>query len=386
MLRAEELQELAQFWSEEKDAVSLYFQAPAPTQPASDADSVPYPEQIRDKLLSAARKDGADSADIERMIDAVTEMQATDRRARVIFACGREKLWRAYDIPGDFGTHLDVGPAFTIAPLIAQQMGRHRYAIALADRNKARLLLLEAREITEHSQVLDEDKEKIRTTGARQSAHRERKKEEKVRQHFSFLADHLLHFHEHGDFDSLLIGCRDEMWPEIESSLHNELKRVLAGRFSIDPGAATRDEVAARAQPIIDERDRQEEETLVERVQAGAASDRLGAIGLNAVIDAIEKGEVRTLLWSARRSPSEERPASLCANCGHLAPGTPGGCFLCGRKMRTFAHAEEALLRHLWGRSIEVRMLTYAKLPTSDGIAARLRFVAEHNTARALAS
>ena len=54
--------------------------------------------------------------------------------------------------------------------------------------------------------------------------------------------------------------------------------------------------------------------------------------------------------------------------------------------MRRFEPPEEALLRHALGRSIEVRMLTYAKLPPPDEIAAWLRFLARHNTNEALAS
>jgi hypothetical protein len=54
--------------------------------------------------------------------------------------------------------------------------------------------------------------------------------------------------------------------------------------------------------------------------------------------------------------------------------------------MRLFANAEEALLRHALGRSIEVREMHYSKLPMPDRIAAWLRFRAETNTPKALAS
>jgi len=263
------------------------------------------------------------------------------------------------------------------------------------------LLLMEAREISEHSQVLDEEKEKIRTTGTGASIKLERKKEEQVRRHFEFLAEHLLHFYEHGDYDSLLIGCRDDMWPDIEEALHPELKRILVGHFTIDPGLAPKEEIAEKAQAFIDEKDRRDEQTLVEKVMGAAASDGLGSVGLDAVIQSLELGEVRTLLWSGPRpqiavsgadsSPQPvgegiPRSASLCPNCAHLESAAVNACTLCGTQMRRFGHSEEALLRHALGRSLEVRMLTYSKLPPPDEIAAWLRFKAQHNTAQALAS
>lgn len=255
----------------------------------------------------------------------------------------------------------------------------------LADRNTARLLLFESRQLIERSEALEEeDREKIRTTGARKSVHLERKKEEQVREHFTIIADRLLHFLEHDGFDRLIVGCRDEMWPEIEAELHQELKRVLAGRFHVDPRLATHEEIVKRAQPIIDEFDARQEQELVEKIMGGALSERLGITGVEGVLDALEKGEVRTLAWAANLP--ENDGVSSCSNCGHLERGKLQKCELCASEMRWFARTEEALVRHALGNNLQVRVLRYAKLPPPDEIGAWLRFQADHNTAEALAS
>jgi len=383
---AEELKELAQFWSEQGDALSLYFKGPAPSDLAGREDRLHVKDKIKEALGKLRGSAPADSRDIERILDTVSAMKGNGGRIKVIFACARQGIWREYDVPGDLALRVDIGSAFTLAPLIAQQQGRRRYCIALADRNRARLLLLEGREISEHSQVLDEDdKEKIRTTGTSKSVHLERKQGEKARRHFAFLADHLLHFYEHKDYDYLIVGCRDEMWPGIEAELHPQVQRILVGRFTTDPGLATCEAILEHSQAIVDERDRDEESRLVDRIVGAAAANALGAVGLNAVIDALEKGEVRTLLW-ADQPRIEHRAASLCESCGHLEADAPRACPLCGARMRRFADAQEALLRHALGHSIEVRQLHYTKLPSPDAIAAWLRFRAGVNTAQALAS
>lgn len=402
-IRLEELKEVAGFWSNEGDALSLYFQPPVPSELKHREESILAKENIQQKLKTFQGTGPADREDIRRLLERTADMrQDAHRRTRIIFACGRKKFWREYNIPGDFGVQLDADCAFRLAPLLAQQQSRKRYCIATADRNRARVFLLEAREISELSQVIDEEKQKIRTTGTGANSNLERKREDKVKKHYAFIADHLLHFHQHGDFDALLIGCRDEMWPEIEQALHPELKRILTGRFLVDPGIATREEIAEKAQTLIDEKNRRDEETLAEKVVGAGSSDGLGAVGLEAVIRALEQGEVRTLLLASERARiSQSRPigslqtaaanglarsASLCPNCAHLENTPLNACTLCGAEMRRFGRAEEALMRHALGRNLEVRILDCARLRPPDQIAAWLRFNARRNTAQALAS
>jgi hypothetical protein len=383
-LTSDELKELASFWSNDGDAISVYFKAPEASELSHREEPIFAKDQIKQKLgtLTGA---SADRADVRRIIDAIAAMNGNSGRTKLIFACKRKGIWREFDAPGDFGCRIEVGSSFALGPLIAQQQGRRRYCIALADRNRARLLLLEAREIGEHSQVLDEEKEKIRTTGTSKSVHLERRKDEQARRHFTFVAEHLLHFYEHKDYDSLILGCRDETWSEIEAELHPELKRILIGRFCCDPGAATREEIQEKAQALVDAKDREDEQRLMERTMGGFASNGLGAVGLSDVIQALEKGEVRTLLW-ADKPDGQQMSASLCESCGHIQAQELQACALCGAKMRLFANAEEALLRHALGRSIEVREMHYSKLPMPDRIAAWLRFRADVNTPQALAS
>jgi peptide subunit release factor 1 (eRF1) len=342
---------------------------------------------IQQQLRALDGNGQADRADIQRILSVVNEMQGDHRLTKVIFACKSLAIWREYDLAGDYATRLEIGNSFAIAPLAAEEQSRKRYAIVLADRNNARLLLLESRQLTEQSEAFEEeDREKIRTTGARKSVHLERKKEESAREHFTTIANRLLHFREHGDFDYLLVGCRDEMWPEIEAELHDELKRVFVGRFRLDPALASHEEIAQLAQSVIDGRDRDFEANIVEKIMGGALSERLGATGLESVMDALEKGEVRTLVWTtAKIDHPQSDGVSNCPNCGHLERGRLGRCELCATDMQWFARDEEALVRHALGRNIDVRMLHYAGLPPPDEIGAWLRFQAEHSTAQALA-
>jgi hypothetical protein len=384
----EELRELASIWSMQNDVLSLYFRPGIPSELAHRGESVRAKEVLQQQLRTLHGNGRADRGDIERILDVISAMKGDHRLTKVIFACKSLGLWREYDLAGDFETRFEVGSGVAIAPLIAERESRKRYGIVLADRNRARLLLLEVRQLTEQGEALEEEgREKIRTTGARKSVHLERKKEEAAREHFTIIANRLLHFYEHGDFDWLLVGCRDDMWPEIEAELQGELKRVLAGRFRVDPGLASHEEIAELAQQIVDARDREAEQQIVGKIMGGAQSDRLGATGIEPVMDALEKGEVRTLAWTASRTRNGGRESdgvSNCSNCRHLESGRLQRCELCGNDMHWFARDEEALVRHALSRNIEARMLHYSKLPPPDEVGAWLRFQAEHSTAQAL--
>lgn len=179
---AEEFRELASFWSREGDALSVYFQTPAPTELAQREEATVARSKIQRQFASSPGAGSADRADLQRVVEAIAATKGNHRRTKAIFACGRKKFWREYDVPGDFGQRIVVGNGFAVAPLLARQQTRRRYSIALVDRHKARLLLLEAKEIVEQAPELEaeEGEEKLRTTGARKSVHIERKKEERA--------------------------------------------------------------------------------------------------------------------------------------------------------------------------------------------------------------
>ncbi|HZR58805.1 MAG TPA: hypothetical protein VFA74_18185 [Terriglobales bacterium] len=385
MISVQDLESLGKFWADEGDAISFYLQPPIPSELAHREEPILAKDKIREALGGHHASSSTVRADLNRLQEMAAAMKGNSRETKIVFACGRQQFWQEYNCQGDFGVRLEISHSFSLAPLTGQVTKRPCYCIALADMNRARLLLFEAGKISEHSQVLDEEKEKIRTTGTKSSVSAQRQKDELVRKHFQFLADHLLHFYEHGDFDNLLVGCRTEIWPEIEAVLHSELKRILLAHFHVDPGLASPHEVQERAQQLIDEKDREDENALVQTVTGEAARDGLGAVGLSPVARSLEKGEIRTLMWTNKNGASP-RGASICLQCGHLRLGTAQNCDLCRGPVHQFPDAKEALVRKAIENSIELRVLETVQTPLPDDIGALLRFRSDHNTAQAEAA
>jgi peptide subunit release factor 1 (eRF1) len=388
MIATEELQELAEFWAPESDALTFYLGHSIARELAHREDPILAKETIHDLFGGLEGASKHMRADLARLIEVASSMRGYRPRAKIVFACASKDLWREYDPPGSFPVQLSAGHSFSLLPLLAAAEESRRYCIALADRNKRRLLILQSGEVIEHSSALDEDKEWVRTTGRGGSAHVERQVEERVHQHFKFLADHLLHFHEHGDYDALLIGCRSEIWPEIEQTLHPELRRILISHFHIDPGLASPQEVQERAEAILREKESQDERAMLERAAGEAARDGLAAMGVSSVAGSLEKGEVQTLLLSPESGSGQEAPGAVgvCVNCDHIQLGDLTKCDLCDYELHLFSSAAEAFLRPALAAQVEVRVLHSAKLPRPGDAAAVLRFRSDRTAAQSLAS
>lgn len=389
MISSHVLRDLGGFWTEAGDALSIYFEPSTPSELSHREETTLAKERIQQAIgtIGHLQLVGSNTprAFVRRAIETIADMEGNHGQAKVIFASARSNLWREFDLPGKFGVRVDVGQSFTVAPLITQQTNQSRAAILLLDRDRTRVLLLEACEIIERNEMLSGNAEKIRTTGARKSSHIERSKEDPVRRHFSAIGTQLLRSHQKGLFESLLVGCRDELWPEIEEGLPSELKRILIGRFHVDPGAASPQEVQEKAERIIARRDRHELRDLAAKAMDEAAANRLGAMELANVVQALERNEVRLLLLPDPRARFS-RPAWLCSRCGHLDLDSGDKCALCSAQMRRFPRADEALVRKALATGAEIRSLRHASAHPEDEVGAWLRFRAERNVHRALAS
>ncbi|HEV2325425.1 MAG TPA: hypothetical protein VGS10_15840 [Terracidiphilus sp.] len=389
MISSQTLRDLGGFWSDSGDALSVYFEPSTPSELSHREETTLAKERIQQAIgtIGHLQLVGATAprAFVRRAIETIADMEGNRGQAKVIFASARNNLWREFDLPGKFGVRVDVGQSFTVAPLVTQHDNQPRIAILLADRDHLRVLLLAASQITERDDIFAGIPEKIRTTGARKSSHIERSKEQPVHRRFSSIGHQLLRSQQRGVFEALLVGCRDDLWPEIEKALPSDLRRTLLGRFHVDPGAASLREVQEKAEKIIARRDRKELRDLAARAMDEAAADRLGAIGLADVVQALEKNEVRVLLLPDPRARFSQA-AWLCSRCGHLDLDSREKCALCGAQMRRFPRADEALVRKALATGAEIRSLRHASAHPEDEVGAWLRFRAEHNVPQALAS
>ncbi|HEX6466239.1 MAG TPA: hypothetical protein VFZ99_02975 [Terriglobales bacterium] len=386
MIPRDTLDQLAALRSPNGTAISFYFRRGAPENLSHQDETILIKDKVRELLGSLGDIQGSKSGeDLRRILGVADGLRTSSARGKVVFACKDQEIWQEFDVDGLPETRLTSGSYFELLPALAAHRDEPRCCIVVLDREKTRVFKMQGDAIGEYSWVIDEDEGfKVRNTGTKGSSQSERQKEEPVKQHFKFVGEHLQYFFEHGDYDLLLIGTRDELWPEIEARLPSSVLQILAGKFHADPGAITIQEIQEQSRKMLEERRSSELRELLQTVYGEAQRNGLGAVGVRNVADALEKGEVEALFIG----DTNLGPVAECTNCGHITPSNAAKCEICNRDTLLFSNAAECLARKaLASENIDVQVLwDDARLKGLGGVAAQLRFRAEQNTPQKLAS
>jgi peptide subunit release factor 1 (eRF1) len=388
MITREEIRQLAQLESPSRCAISFYFQPQTPQDKSHRQEMILVKDLVRETLRKAERNGNHAGLreDLRKILEVAEYLHGNHSRGKVIFACTEQAIWRELDVPPRLGrSGITVNSRFHLKPLVAAYSGSPKTCVAVVDRQKARIFALQEAELAEKPELYFGVLPPAgRSDGFRgyDAGHRERHVENEVMHHFKQFADSLHLLLNRDRFELLLLGCRDETWPEIMPHLHNDLKRRLIGKFLVDPGVASLQEVREHASPILKEYLAAEEQALIREVTGEAQRNARGALGLRHVLSALERQEVQTLLVSL----DFQAEAVECVNCHHLDTRMVRACALCGHETKEITDVSDAL--------VDLALRNGAEIKFSDGdpaleqagrVAALLRFRADQNTPQKIA-
>ena len=92
----------------------------------------------------------------------------------------------------------------------------------------------------------------------------------------------------------LLLGCTDELEPEILDELHDYLRKRYVGRVDVDVENTTAEQVLAATAEAMEAEDRPGERTALDRLAEGVGSGGRGAAGLDDVLGALHERRVES--------------------------------------------------------------------------------------------
>src|SRR5882724_2632346 len=388
MISREELRQLAQIESPSGCAISFYFQPQTPQDKSHREETILVKDLVREALRHNDRNGNHQSVreDLQKILQVAEGLQGNHSRGRVIFACREHGIWRELEVPPRLGrSQITVNSRFHLRPLVAAQSGLPRTCIALVNRQKARIFELRQGELTQKPDLeFGESSHATRSDGfmGYDAGHRERHVENEMMHHFKQFAESLLLVLARDKFDALLIGCHDDAWPELGPHLHANLKQRLLGRFLVDPGAASAEEVRVHANRILAEAKLSSERTLLQEVIGEAQRNARGAVGLRHVLTALERQEVQTLIVG-REFKSE---AVECCNCRHMDTRMVKNCAVCGHETREISDISDVLVDLALRNGAEIQFIDGdPDLEKAGRVGALLRFRADQNTAGKLA-
>ncbi|TML64119.1 MAG: hypothetical protein E6G17_03540 [Actinobacteria bacterium] len=355
------IRSLAAFRGHDAPVVSLYL----------DVDGRRYvrPKEYElrlDALVRHAQERGnggngvAPAGDLARVEQRVK--QGVDRshtRGLAIFSCAAHGLWEVLELPVPVRNQLVVNQVPYVRQLEVILAEHERICVLLADRQRARMLVVELGQPVDRSEVFDELPRHEDDTGDWERDH--------VRDHAAAVVQRHLRrtaamaftaFQRHG-FAHLVVAAADEIAPTLEAELHDYLRQRIVARLVL-PVSSTEAVILDAVQPV---------EIQIERAREEALSGK-GVAGLPGVLGALVERRVETLLVS----DGYDAPGWRCGTCGNL--GVRGrACPACGARMEQLDDVVEEAVEEALKQSCRVVVCVgNADLDVQGRIAALLRF------------
>jgi peptide chain release factor subunit 1 len=350
MIRREQLEVLERFDGGGANVLSAYLDV-EPERRRRGAYTIVFRDLVRDirrRLDKDARRDlAAESARIEEWL----QTARPDGRGVAVFSCLPRDLWQVHVLPDPVRDVVEYDAAPHLAPLLDVIDEYERYAVAVVDKEKARLLTVYMGEIEESDAFKDFVPGKHDQGGPAQARY-QRHHETHVLWHLKHVVATLEDMLSRRAFDRLILGGPEEATSELSELLPERLAERLVSVIPVD-SAASAAQILELTLEVERGVERDAEMRLVNELLDLAGGGGRAACGPGATIDALVLGEVSTLVLAdgLRASGSE------CPNCGHLEWGTAGTCPVCGHALRPGEDIVDRLVQRAAGQSGEVEIV-----------------------------
>jgi peptide chain release factor subunit 1 len=309
--------------------------------------------------------------EVERVKDWLGNESAHGRGAAV-FSCAPRDMWEAYSVPEVERDELTFGPVPHLAPLIDIVEEYERYAVALVDKERARLFTVFMGEIEAGTTFEDEVPGKHEQGGVSQMKY-QRDHEKHVLWHLKRVVEELSGLLQARAFDRLVVAGPEEATSQLRDLLPHELAARLVDVIPMETDAS--DARVRDATLEIERRvEREDEDALVTELFEAAGARGHGSCGVADTLQALMLGAVHTLVVTDGLSVS----GSECPNCGWIQEGAIETCPTCGSTMRTDVDIVDIAARRTLETAGEVEVVhedaARRLAERCGGIGAALRF------------
>jgi peptide chain release factor subunit 1 len=236
--------------------------------------------------------------DRERIERYLTEQLQPSSRGVAMFACAGRDLFEAIQVQVPFERHqLVVSDRPFLYPLARLDEGHPRYAALLVDTNSARIFVFGT------GQVLDEvdvqsPKTKHTKTGGWSQARFQRHVENVHLHHAKEVVDRLDQVVMADAIDHIVLAGDDVIVPLLKEQLPERLTQRLVDVVRLDIRSPEHRVLTATLEALR-RKDDETDETVVRDLIDAYRAGGLGAVGVKPVSEALERGQVDTLVISA---------------------------------------------------------------------------------------
>ncbi len=381
-----ELRELAQYESRDGAVVSLYVNMSDPGRINTELNSLVRTAAKR--LEEDDRFTGEQSKSIERLLfDLERHVQSgigSANRARllVVFA-DMEGFRREYRLPVTLPSQMVVQQTPYTRPLSFLLDEFPGYCVLVADTRNARLFTLFLGDFEEQPNFFIRNEVPDRVSAKKSMAvsawgvysgmgdqRIQRHIEDHIHRHLRKVAERTFEILKKNGFDRLILAGPDERTlSRLKDHLHSYLRQRVRGEFIARPEEADQ-ALREKALQTARKLEHGEERRLLDRVLDLHFSGGLGVIGVQPVVDALNMGQVHTLVLNADFST----PGYVCPQDNHLSVGE-ASCPVCGGRLSPVERFPDEIVQESINQGAEVRHTTVEhEVFDVHGIGALLRF------------
>lgn len=363
MLQESDLQELAEFVSEEAPVLSLYLPIGRHGRSADE-----HKLALR-KLLEEAERAGAPKADIER-VERFFE-QEYDRQGRSVacFSSAGGRFWRSYSLPLSLAEETYVGRRPYLKPLSDVWDNYGRFAVIMVDREGARSFIYHLGQPVDAAGMLGNEV-KHHKQGGWSAQKLQRSEDQEARHNFKEAADWANGYLNSQGVKRVVLAGTEENIAEFRSQMPRGLTEAVVGHINVDMNASPVD-VWDRAFEVAQQAQREAETQILEQVVTVAHKGGAGALGLADTLTALQQGRVHQLLIDTTL-----RAAGMqCTHCSAIVLETADCCPYCTGPLQLSADVVNLVIHRAIDSGVKVSALANdALLEKVGGVAAVLRY------------
>ena len=298
------------------------------------------------------------------------DFDAKGAHGLAVYLASPADVFEVVKLPRPVATNVVVDDSPYIEP-IADLGSRARWAVLLVSRKNGRILRGTADRLREVDHLYD-DVHRQHQQGGWSQARYQRSVEEEKNDHIRAVCDVIFEHQKRAPFDCLLVGCNEEIYSDVEGSLHNYLKPGLVGRFDVDVENSTPEDVFEAAKPKMEDFEAHTERQALDRLVEGVRAEGRGVAGLDDTLSALNEQRVEKLLINY----GFDEAGAQCPACGSLYTAAIAKCPADETPVEKRDSITESAIERALFQSAEVHVVRYhgEDIEPLGNIGAVLRF------------
>ena len=300
------------------------------------------------------------------------KFRAGSTRTVAIFS-SEDGLWEEFRIPIIMRSKIIVDPKPYTQNIRALISNSKRYGVLLINREKAQIYSIYLGEINRYLAAFISDvpsKVNFRS----QAALREKKilgrLEEKLHHFFKLVNEKAMELLKEKKFDYLILAGRREIIPKFSNYLHSYLQLKCIGSIDAEPDSNI-SMIEKKAKEIIDRFETKSKNDLVDRLINEYNPNRMGVLGIDAVVKYLLIEQIRTLIYDRQFT----HKGYICDSCNYITIKQKDKCPYCKGNLIFYSDIVDEIVETALNQGCEiVDIEDNKKLVKAGSIGAVLRY------------